>query len=80
MLHEICRQFSRIVTVEDGVVSGGMGSAVLEFMSDHGYKPSVRRVGVPDEFIEHGTVAELYHLCGMDEEGICRQIIQVNHE
>ena len=80
MLHEIGRQFSRIVTVEDGVVSGGMGSAVLEFMSDHGYKPSVRRVGVPDEFIEHGTVAELYHLCGMDEEGICRQIIQVNHE
>ena len=74
MLHEIGQRFQRIVTVEDGVISGGMGSAVLEFMADHGYKPNVRRIGVPDQFIEHGTVAELYHLCGMDEEGICHQL------
>lgn len=74
MLHEIGRRFRRIVTVEDGTVSGGMGSAVLEFMADHGYKPDVKRIGVPDTFVEHGTVAELHHLCGMDEEGICRQL------
>ena len=78
MLHEIGRRFRRIVTVEDGVVSGGMGSAVLEFMADHGYKPDVRRIGVPDQFVEHGTVNELYHLCGMDEEGICRQLSMNN--
>ena len=78
MLHEIGQKFDRIVTVEDGIVSGGMGSAVLEFMADHDYKPSVRRIGVPDQFIEHGTVNELYHLCGMDEEGICRQLSMNN--
>lgn len=80
MLHEIGQHFQRIVTVEDGVISGGMGSAVLEFMADHGYKPDVRRIGVPDQFIEHGTVAELYHLCGMDEEGICHQLSMNNRQ
>ena len=80
MLHEIGQRFQRIVTVEDGVISGGMGSAVLEFMADHGYKPDVRRIGVPDQFIEHGTVAELYHLCGMDEEGICHQLSMNNRQ
>ena len=80
MLHEIGQRFQRIVTVEDGVISGGMGSAVLEFMADHGYKPDVHRIGVPDQFIEHGTVAELYHLCGMDEEGICRQLSMNNRQ
>lgn len=80
MLHEIGQRFQRIVTVEDGVISGGMGSAVLEFMADHGYKPDVHRIGVPDQFIEHGTVAELYHLCGMDEEGICQQLSMNNRQ
>ena len=80
MLHEIGQRFQRIVTVEDGVISGGMGSAVLEFMADNGYKPDVRRIGVPDQFIEHGTVAELYHLCGMDEEGICQQLSMNNRQ
>ena len=80
MLHEIGQHFQRIVTVEDGVISGGMGSAVLEFMADNGYKPDVRRIGVPDQFIEHGTVAELYHLCGMDEEGICHQLSMNNRQ
>ena len=76
MLHEIGQTFKRIVTVEDGVVKGGMGSAVLEFMTDHNYTPNVRRIGVPDQFIEHGSVQELYHLCGMDEEGIYSQLIK----
>ncbi len=70
MLHEVGRRFRRIVTVEDGVLEGGMGSAVLEFMAGQGYSPSVRRIGVPDEFVEHGSVQELYKLCGMDEYSI----------
>ena len=75
LLHEVGRNFRRIVTVEDGVIQGGMGSAVLEFMFDHGYKPDVRRIGVPDRFVEHGTVAELYRLCEMDEDSIYKQLI-----
>lgn len=70
LLHEVGRRFSRVVTVEDGIREGGMGSAVLEFMADNGYTPSVQRIGVPDKFVEHGAVQQLYRLCGMDEEGI----------
>jgi 1-deoxy-D-xylulose-5-phosphate synthase len=70
LLHEVGRSFKRIVTVEDGVRKGGMGSAVLEFMADNGYTPQIVRIGVPDWFVEHGTIPQLYQLCGMDEEGI----------
>lgn len=76
MLHEVGKRFSRIVTVEDGIRKGGMGSAVLEFMADNGYAPRVQRIGVPDAFIEHGSVDELYRLCGMDEESIKELIIK----
>lgn len=76
LLHEVGRQFTRIVTVEDGVLKGGMGAAVLEFMADNGYTPRVSRVGIPDNFVEHGSVKELYHLCGMDEDGILKVIQQ----
>ena len=75
LLHEVGQRFSRIVTVEDGVKTGGMGSAVLEFMADHGYHPQVERIGVPDTFVEHGSVDELYRLCGMDEESILKKIL-----
>lgn len=75
MLHEIGKTFKRVLTVEDGIIQGGMGSTLLEFMADHGYYPELHRIGVPDKFIEHGTVPELYHLCGMDEEGIYKAII-----
>ena len=70
LLHEVGKNFKKIVTVEDGVVKGGVGSAVLEFMADNGYYPHVKRIGLPDEFVEHGSVKELYRLCGMDEESI----------
>lgn len=70
MLNEIGRKFHRIVTIEDGIREGGMGSAIMEFLADHGYTPLVKRIGLPDSFIEHGTPDDLYHLCGMDEEGI----------
>ena len=76
MLHEVGRRFSHILTIEDGVLKGGMGSAVLEFMADHGYSPHIKRIGIPDRFVEHGSVAQLYALCGMDEEHICQTIVE----
>ncbi len=76
MLDEVGRTFKRIVTVEDGVIKGGMGSAVLEFMADHNYTPRVTRIGIPDLFIEHGSIPELYHLCKIDEEGIYQRLIK----
>lgn len=72
MLHEIGRKFTRILTVEDGCLTGGMGTAVMEFMAENGYTPLIKRVGVPDRFVEHGTVPELRRICGMDEEGVVR--------
>ena len=74
LLHEVGRKFERILTIEDGIVRGGMGSAVLEFMADYEYKPTVKRIGIPNIFVEHGAVNELYHVCGMDEEGILTKI------
>ena len=74
LLHEVGKNFTRIITVEDGVLKGGMGTAVLEFMADNGYTPQVVRIGIPDHFVEHGTVKQLYHLCGMDEEGIIKAL------
>jgi 1-deoxy-D-xylulose-5-phosphate synthase len=74
LLHQVARSFKRIVTLEDGVATGGLGSAVIEFMADNRYSANVTRIGIPDRFIEHGTPAELYHEIGMDEEGI-RQIL-----
>ncbi len=70
MLDEIGRNYKYIVTIEDGVLKGGMGSAILEYMADHGYTPTVRRIGIPDCFVQHGTPKELYKICGMDATSI----------
>ena len=75
ILQEVGRRFTRIVTVEDGVRNGGFGSAVLEWMSDHGYHPDIIRLGLPDEFVEHGTPAELYRIVGLDKESIVKAIL-----
>lgn len=74
-LESVSQRFSRIVTVEDGQLAGGFGSAVLEWLSDNGKTTTVRRVGLPDRFIEHGTVSELRHIAGTDIESIKRAII-----
>ena len=74
LLHEVGRKFQRVLTIEDGIIKGGMGSTILEFMADNEYKPTVKRIGIPNIFVEHGAVAELYQLCGMDEEGILTKI------
>ena len=73
-LHHICQTYKRIITVEDGVLQGGFGSAVLEFMADNGYNLPVKRIGIPNQFVEHGSPAELYHMLGMDAEGIAKAI------
>lgn len=70
LLHEVGKRFSKIVTIEDGVTEGGMGSAILEFMMDHHYSPQITRIGIPNIFVEHGSVKELFKLCHMDEESI----------
>lgn len=74
LLHSIFQKFDKIITLEDGTIQGGLGSAVLEFMSDHHYSANVVRLGIPDQFIEHGTQQELYAECGYDEEGISERI------
>ena len=70
LLHEVFTNFKKIITVEDGTIVGGMGSAVLEFMSDNNYSSQVKRKGVPDRFIEHGNIPELYRECGIDNESL----------
>lgn len=77
MLDEIGKRFRKIVTIEDGVLQGGMGSTILEFMADRGYSPAVQRIGLPDRFVQHGTPQELYHLCGMDAEQIEEKLLSI---
>ena len=75
MLHEIGRQFQFIITVEDGVVTGGLGSAVVEFMAANDYHPIIRRIGVPDRFIEVASACQQHKICGMDAEAIASAAI-----
>ena len=77
ILHEAGKKYKTIVTAEDGMVAGGLGSAVLEWMADHGYTPRVIRLGVNDQFVEHGSTKELYHLLKLDKEGLCESLLQV---
>jgi 1-deoxy-D-xylulose-5-phosphate synthase len=70
LLHEVFGKFKKVITVENGCIQGGMGSAVLEFMSDNNYQAEVKRLGIPDKFIEHGTQAELYEECFFDDKAI----------
>jgi len=70
ILHQVGKKFSKVITLENGVVHGGFGSAVLEFFSENNYTPMVKRVGLPDQFVEHGSITELNRLCGLDKKGI----------
>ena len=74
LLQDIGRKFNKIITIEDGVRTGGMGSAVLEWMSDHGFRPQIVRMGLPDAFVEHGSVAQLRKLVGLDADSIRKEI------
>jgi len=84
LLHEVFGKFKKIITVEDGCLMGGFGSAVLEFMADHNYTAKVVRLGIPDKFIEHGEQAQLYKECGYDAEAIAEAVrslmdVSINH-
>lgn len=77
LLHRIFRKYRIVLTVEDGVILGGMGSAVLEFQSEHGYSVPVCRLGIPDRFIEHGSPKELYRECGYDADAIAGTVCEL---
>ena len=70
MLHEIFNSFETIITIEDGAIKGGFGSAVIEFASENSYKNSIKTLGIPDNFIEHGTVEELQQMCKIDVKSL----------
>lgn len=72
ILEEVGRKFPCVITIEDGVRNGGLGSAVLEWMADHGYHPHIERMGLPDKFVEHGSVDELHKIAGIDTDSIVR--------
>ena len=74
ILHEVGKKFCRVITIEDGVRNGGLGSAVMEWMGDHGYTPHITRMGLPDSFVEHGTIEELRQIVGLDKDSIIREI------
>ena len=74
LLQDIGRKFNKIITIEDGVRNGGMGSAVMEWMADHGFRPQIVRMGLPDAFVEHGSVAQLRKLVGLDADSIRKEI------
>jgi len=74
LLHDVCAKFNKIITVEDGCLEGGMGSAVLEFMADNNYKLQVVRLGIPDIVVEHGEQPELWAECGYDSKSIAEQV------
>ena len=65
---------------EDGVISGGAGSAIIEFMAANGYSPTIRCIGIPDTFVEHGTTEQLYEICGMDKDTVLRTILQMKKQ
>ena len=75
MLHEIFSTYKKVVTVEDGCIQGGFGSAILEFMVDHNYHAEVKRLGIPDQVIEHGEQIELHKECGFDADGIEQAVV-----
>ena len=75
LLHEVFKKYKKVITVEDGCVQGGFGSAVLEFMADHNYSAEVKRLGIPDDVIEHGEQIELQHECGFDPEHIEKAVL-----
>jgi 1-deoxy-D-xylulose-5-phosphate synthase len=77
LLHEVFSQFDKVITVEDGTVVGGFGSAVLEFMNEHNYKAEIKILGIPDRLVEHGTPKELHHECGYDGQGIKETVLEM---
>ena len=77
LLHKIFKKYSKIITIEDGCLKGGFGSSILEFMSDNNYNKQVVRLGIPDNFIHHGTQEELWRECGIDKNTIVKKVLGI---
>ena len=80
ILEEVCKNYSRIITVEDGTIVGGLGSTVVEWINDHGYNTHVKRLGIPDRFISQGTVKQLHSICGIGYDEILQSILDLSNE
>jgi 1-deoxy-D-xylulose-5-phosphate synthase len=80
ILHEVGEKFKYVVTLEDGTVKGGLGSAVAEYMAQNGYTPKMKVLGIPDSFIEHGTPEQLYKICGMDADSVLNAIMEFKEQ
>ena len=77
ILDEVGKKYKTVVTVEDGVRNGGLGSAVTEYFAEKGYSARVVRLGIDDQFVEHGSTKELYRMLRLDKEGICESLLSV---
>jgi 1-deoxy-D-xylulose-5-phosphate synthase len=77
LLHEVFKKHNLVITVEDGCLMGGMGSAILEFMADNNYTAQVKRLGIPDKYVEHGEQEELHAECGYDVNGIIATAVKM---
>jgi len=77
LLHEALSRHPKIITVEDGTVTGGFGSAILEFANEHGYKNEVKILGIPDKIIEHGSLKDLHRECGYDAQAIKQAVLEM---
>ena len=80
ILHEVAVKYDRIITIENGAVTGGLGTAVVEYMADNGFTPVIRRMGLPDRFVEHGSTPQLLHLCHIDEDAIISTLSELTSE
>ena len=78
ILREVGENFKYVVTLEDGTVKGGLGSAVAEYMANNAYSPKIKILGIPDAFVEHGTPEQLYEKCGMDKKSVLSAILEFN--
>jgi 1-deoxy-D-xylulose-5-phosphate synthase len=80
LLHEVFAKFDKIITIEDGTIVGGFGSAILEFMNTHGYRAQVKIMGIPDTLVEHGTPKQLYNEIGLDANAIANTLRELMKE
>jgi 1-deoxy-D-xylulose-5-phosphate synthase len=80
ILNEVGKKYSRIITIENGTVTGGLGTAVVEYMMDNGFTPKIRRLGLPDRFIEHGSTPQLLHICNIDENAVISTLKELTSE
>jgi 1-deoxy-D-xylulose-5-phosphate synthase len=80
LLHEVFAKYEKVITIEDGTIVGGFGSAVLEFMSEHNYNAQVKMLGIPDRLVEHGSIKELHRECEYDAQAVADTVREMMKE